>query len=1026
MTFANLRALHAIIGDALDDMERVYNSHRQTTSPETSDHQLYTEENLTSERNGVESSPKGHKTSLSTSHVYASPPPSPSVATSPNSEILRTPTTDFPSLDAPYEPNSISETLTTHPPVIAAIGRIIAAAGQLAATVQVPFLTICDASMGYHLPACMRILEASHIVEILREAGSQGLHVQVISEKNGVDASKLAHILRLLATHHIVREVTRDTFSLNRISSTIDSGKSFADIQSFQEEGRLELKYKDTTGVAAFVGLCTDELQKSAAYMTETYYLSPYKSIRAGTDPARAPFCFAFDTVKSNTDFFGWLDGGRTPKAKLNTGQEFGYDDPGEGVEIGLGELFPPLRGGTSELMPERPVSCSPDDLNCKTDQVNPNKFRLERFGKAMSGTDGWEAPGAVFNAFDWYSLPKGSIVVDVGGGIGSTSMLLASAFSSSSPLMQSDHGEDESLGLNFVIQDRPFVCEMGEKAWKAQCPELLGTTTTFQAHDFFTPQPIKNAALFLLRVVLHDWPNDFARKILTKLRDAATPSTKLLLGDFVLPLACADDMSGLEDVEGVESILAPAPLLPNLGKASANVYWMDMTMQTIFNAQERTLRETVALAASAGWKIIKVSKTTGSLFGYMVAVPFEKPILELSPLEESDSFARIPLEALSEVDIPVHNSQAQLREEKKYRSDLEVIERASSRCGTPTFGSKLRLSTVQEALTRFGGGVARARNAISRSSSTPTGRLLPPPTLKPSVTVSSSGSSVLKKKSKPSPLSVPPQHTISDGMPQTPISANETHWPKFFPRRLSLANLRSPSQSASRTPPPPLPTVMVRQQSPFSATSLSPTASRFGMKRRASNAQVMPSLHKSPSIPESPTITSRTHVDSCSNRNSNPRSPAASIKEMVSSIPRRSSNAQLSNPSHWRKRSGTIVGPQQSTSIQASSETSTSNQQPNIGCPTTPSSASSRSYFSSVGSRTQSRTTSPINAAGLQLEQIGQSGYSDTGTKLSFLSSRPSSLSSSQGLGLDDNHFVSDFRTVRPGTIASQIEETA
>ncbi len=28
----------------------------------------------------------------------------------------------------------------------------------------------------------------------------------------------------------------------------------------------------------------------------------------------------------------------------------------------------------------------------------NPNRFRLERFGKAMSGTDGWEVPGAVLS----------------------------------------------------------------------------------------------------------------------------------------------------------------------------------------------------------------------------------------------------------------------------------------------------------------------------------------------------------------------------------------------------------------------------------------------------------------------------------------------------------------------------------------------------------------------------------------------------------------------------------------------------
>ena len=43
----------------------------------------------------------------------------------------------------------------------------------------------------YHLPSCMRLLEASHVIEVLREAGPGGLHVDTISEKNGVDPKKL-------------------------------------------------------------------------------------------------------------------------------------------------------------------------------------------------------------------------------------------------------------------------------------------------------------------------------------------------------------------------------------------------------------------------------------------------------------------------------------------------------------------------------------------------------------------------------------------------------------------------------------------------------------------------------------------------------------------------------------------------------------------------------------------------------------------------------------------------------------------
>lgn len=96
--------------------------------------------------------------------------------------------------------------------------------------------------------------------------------------------------------------------------------------------------------------------------------------------------------------------------------------------------------------------------------------------------------------------------------------------------------------------------------------------------------------------------------------------ATKLVIADFVLPLACADnfglpkegkersdgkfceefnsaghtstgrnegsttangevDDSMTEGVEGVQVRLAPTPLLANLGKANANAYWMDLTV---------------------------------------------------------------------------------------------------------------------------------------------------------------------------------------------------------------------------------------------------------------------------------------------------------------------------------------------------------------------------------------------------------------------------------------------------------------
>jgi hypothetical protein len=103
--------------------------------------------------------------------------------------------------------------------------------------------------------------------------------------------------------------------------------------------------------------------------------------------------------------------------------------------------------------------------------------------------------------------------------------------------------------------------------------------------HDFFLPQPDLNQhpAVYILRVVLHDWPDARARHILLNLRLSSSPETKLMIAEHVLPLACVDEgvhmvkdeqiaegenwtlHSVLAHLKGADSILPPAPLLPHL-----------------------------------------------------------------------------------------------------------------------------------------------------------------------------------------------------------------------------------------------------------------------------------------------------------------------------------------------------------------------------------------------------------------------------------------------------------------------------
>lgn len=89
--------------------------------------------------------------------------------------------------------------------------------------------------------------------------------------------------------------------------------------------------------------------------------------------------------------------------------------------------------------------------------------------------------------ALDRAKLKKGDIIVDVGGGVGSTALILAKA----------------NPHLRFIIQDRPAVTVDGEKViflslsrynhehstqfWKAEYPEaLVDSRVQFQGAVFF------------------------------------------------------------------------------------------------------------------------------------------------------------------------------------------------------------------------------------------------------------------------------------------------------------------------------------------------------------------------------------------------------------------------------------------------------------------------------------------------------------------------------------------------------------
>ncbi|KLO09946.1 S-adenosyl-L-methionine-dependent methyltransferase [Schizopora paradoxa] len=222
-------------------------------------------------------------------------------------------------------------------------------------------------------------------------------------------------------------------------------------------------------------------------------------------------------------------------------------------------------------------------------------KHRLYRFGVAMEGAAKFEPPELALNAFEWSSISDGALVVDVGGGVGACSVQVAK----------------KNPTFKFVVQDRVPVIADGEKRLAANEVELWRSNRlTFQGHDFFAEQPIKNADVFFMKFILHDWPDEYALNILRKLREAATPTTKLFVLDKVMPYTCAPDAIDEFDsfVPGAWKTELTAPLTNVIGGSSIS-FISGLLMLLYLQGQERTLGHFVSLLKEAGWKVVKVQQ---------------------------------------------------------------------------------------------------------------------------------------------------------------------------------------------------------------------------------------------------------------------------------------------------------------------------------------------------------------------------------------------------------------------------------
>jgi 6-hydroxytryprostatin B O-methyltransferase len=146
---------------------------------------------------------------------------------------------------------------------------------------------------------------------------------------------------------------------------------------------------------------------------------------------------------------------------------------------------------------------------------------RMQRFLGSMrmlGGGEGFELTH-MLAGFDWRGLGPG-LVVDVGGSAGHCSDAIA----------------EIAPELRFVAQDLEKVVEAAKEERKNENKE--NPRISFKAHDFFTPQPIQNADVYLLRFICHDYSDKYAAKILASITPAMGPNSRIVVVESIVPPA--------------------------------------------------------------------------------------------------------------------------------------------------------------------------------------------------------------------------------------------------------------------------------------------------------------------------------------------------------------------------------------------------------------------------------------------------------------------------------------------------------
>ncbi|KXN85889.1 Sterigmatocystin 8-O-methyltransferase [Leucoagaricus sp. SymC.cos] len=243
---------------------------------------------------------------------------------------------------------------------------------------------------------------------------------------------------------------------------------------------------------------------------------------------------------------------------------------------------------------------------------LSENKERGKSFDQGMRGMALNEYLSE-FISYDYpfKSLPPGTLVVDVGGGVGA----LAESVLSAAP------------HLRYIVQDLKTTIDLAhEIATPAMRAWVSEGKLEFHIHDGFLPQPREHdGAVFILKNVLHNWPDAKALEMLRALRQSR-PLKVLVLDRMVRPHLRTEAQTEegeaeiyrpLRDGNKRDSVFAPQSLPTNY----------DLLMSISHGSKTRLHDEWIRLFSEARFKVSKI---------YPLRVSTGQSIFEAIPVDDA------------------------------------------------------------------------------------------------------------------------------------------------------------------------------------------------------------------------------------------------------------------------------------------------------------------------------------------------------------------------------------------------------